>query len=53
MGFPKGSSSKEFACNAGDAGVVGSIPGSGRSLRGGNSNLLQYSGLKNFMDRGV
>ena len=29
MGFPGGSESKESACNAGD---LGSIPGSGRSL---------------------
>ena len=28
-GFPGGSDTKEFACNAGDP---GSIPGSGRSL---------------------
>ena len=25
-GFPDGSEGKEFACNAGDIGVVGSIP---------------------------
>ena len=31
IGFPDGSSGKEFACNAGDTGDVGSIPGSGRS----------------------
>ena len=30
---------------------AGSIPGWGRSPGGGNSNLLQYSGLKNPMDR--
>ena len=30
-GFPSGSVGKESACNAGDAGDVGSIPGSGRS----------------------
>ena len=29
MGFPGGSEGKESACNAGD---LGSIPGSGRSL---------------------
>ena len=28
--------------NAGDVGDVGSIPGSGRSPRGGNGNPLQY-----------
>ena len=43
MGFPIGSSGKEFACNVGDAGVVGSVPGLGKSLGGGNSNPLQYS----------
>ena len=36
--------------NAGDAGL---IPGSGRSSGGGNSNPLQYSCLKNPMDKGV
>ena len=32
---------------------LGSIPGSGRSRGGGNGNLLQYSCLKNPMDRGA
>ena len=32
---------------------VGSIPGSGRSPGGGNSNPLQYSCLENPMDRGA
>ena len=32
--------------DAGDAGDMGSIPGSGRSLGGGNDNPLQYSCLK-------
>ena len=32
---------------------VGSIPGSGRSLEGGNGNPLQYSGLENSMDIGA
>ena len=35
------------------AGYVGSIPGSGRFLIGGNGNPLQYSCLKNSMDRGA
>ena len=43
---------KESACNAGDTGHAGLIPGSGRSLRGGNSKSLQYSCLKNFMETG-
>ena len=44
---------KNPTTNAGDAGDVGSIPGLGRSLRGGNGNLLQYSCLQNSMDRGA
>ena len=48
VGFPGGSDGKASACNAGDP---GSIPGSGRSLGGGNGNSLQYSCLKNPMDR--
>ena len=43
-------SGKEFIWNAGDAGL---IPGSGRSPGGGSGNPLQYSCLKNPMDRGV
>ena len=39
--------------NAGDAGDMGSIPGSGRSSGGGNGNPLQYSCLENSMDRGT
>ena len=46
--FPGGSVGKESACSAGD---LGSIPGSGRSPGEGNSNPLQYSCLKNPMDR--
>ena len=49
-GFPSSSDGKEFACNAGDS---GSIPGLGRSPRGGNGNPLQYSGLENPTDRGA
>ena len=36
--------------NAGDIKDVGSIPGSGRSPKEGNSNPLQYSCLDNPMD---
>ena len=36
----------------GDAGDVSSIPGSGRFPGGGNGNPLQYSCLKNPLDRG-
>ena len=39
--------------NAGDAGNVYSTPVLGKSLRGGNGNPLQYSCLKNAMDRGA
>ena len=46
--FPGGSDGKVSACNAGD---LGSIPGSGRSLGEGNRNPLQYSCLENSMDR--
>ena len=35
------------------AGDMGSIPGSGRSPAEGNGNPLDYSCLKNPMDRGV
>ena len=38
---------------AGDIRDMGSIPGSGRSLGGGNGNPLQYSCLENPMVRGV
>ena len=48
--FPGGSEVKASASNAGN---LGSIPGSGRSPGEGNGNPLQYSCLKNSMDRGV
>ena len=35
------------------AGDMGSIPGLGRSLGGGNGNPLQYSCLENPTDRGA
>ena len=50
IGFPRGSDSKESACNVGD---LGSISGLGRSLGGGHGNPLQYSCLKNPLDRGA
>ena len=40
-------------CNAGNTGGMGSIPGLGRSPEGGYGPLLQYSCLKNPMDRGA
>ena len=48
--FPNSSVSKESVCKAGDP---GSIPGLGRSPRGGNGNPLQQSCLENSMDRGA
>ena len=53
MDFPDGSVGKESACNAGDTGDMCSIPRLGRSLVGGNGNILQYSWLGNPMDRGA
>jgi len=44
---------KESACKTGATGVMGSIPGSGRSPGGGYDNLLQYFCLENPMDRGT
>ena len=44
---------KNLPCNVGDTGDVGSIPGSGRSPRGGHGNPLPYSCLENPMDREV
>ena len=49
LGFPRSSTGKESACNAGDLGL---IPGLGRSPGEGNSNPLQYSCLENPMDIG-
>ena len=43
-------SGKELSYQAGD---IGLIPGSGRSLGEGNGNPLQYSCLGNAMDRGA
>ena len=43
-GFPHSSVGKEFACNAGDLGL---IPGLGRSPGGGYGNPVQYSCLEN------
>ena len=48
QGFSGGSDSKEYACNAGDPGL---IPGLERSPGEGNGNPLQYPCLENPMDR--
>ena len=45
-----GSVGNESDCNVGD---LGSIPGLGRSPRGGHGNLLQYSCLENSMETGA
>ena len=48
--LPQRLSGEESAFNAGD---VASVPGSGRSPREGNGNLLEYSCQENPMDRGA
>ena len=53
FGYPDGLVGKESACNEGDTGDAGLIPGSGRSLGEVNGNPLQYSCLGNLMDRGA
>ena len=52
-GFPGGAVVNNPLTNAGDTGDASLIPGSGRSLGGGNGNPLQYSCLKNPIDRGA
>ena len=44
---------KNPPANAGDIRDIGSIPGSGKSPRGGHGNPLQYSCLENPMDKGA
>ena len=48
--FPGSSGGKESAY---DAGGLSSISGAGRSFGERNGNLLQYSCLRNSMDRGA
>ena len=50
-GFPGGAVVKNVLANAGDKRDSGWIPGSGRSPGVGNGNPLQYSCLKNPIDR--
>ena len=50
--IPGGTVVKNPPANAGDARDTGSIPELGRSLGVRNGNPLQYSCLKNSMDRG-
>ena len=49
-GFPDSSDGKESIYNAGDFGL---IPGLGKTPGEENGYLLQYSCLKNPMDRGA
>ena len=51
--FPGGTAVENLPANAEDARNTGSIPGSVRSLGGGNGNPLQFSCLGNPMDRGA
>ena len=51
--FPGWLSNKASACQAGDAGDMGSIPELGRSLGEGNDNPFQCSCLGNPMNRGA
>ena len=44
---------KNPPASAGDIRDLGSIPGLGRSPRGENGNLLQFSCLENYMDKGA
>ena len=53
MIFLGGAVVKNLPANAGDAGDTGSILESGISSGVGNGNPLQYSCLKNSMDRGT
>ena len=53
LGFPGDSVVKNLPTNAGDAGDMGSITGSGRHPGKGNGNPLQHSCLGNLMDRGA
>ena len=52
-GFPGSSEGKESACNAGDTGDAGLIPGLERFPGERNASPLQYSCLENSMDRGA
>ena len=51
MGFPRGTSGKEHACQCRRLRDMGSINGSGRSPGGSHGNPFQYSFLENPKDR--
>ena len=53
QGFPGGAVVKNPPANERGTRDLGSIPGWGRSLEGGNGNPLQYSFLGNPMDKGA
>ena len=53
MGFPGNALGKNSPANAGDARDSGLIFGSGGAPEAGNGNSLQYSCLRNPMDRGA
>ena len=50
LGLPWWLSGKEFACNAGDGGLIIRL---GRSPGGGHGNPLQYSCVEKPMDKGA
>ena len=51
MSFPDGSVGKEYTCNAGNTGDVGSIPGLGRSLEEGMATCSRILAWRIPMDR--
>ena len=53
LSFPGGTVEKNLPANAGDTGGVASIPGLGGSRGVGSGDPLQFSYLKNSMDRGA
>ena len=54
QGLPRWLSGKQFACKLQETQeTLGSIPGWGRSPGGGSGNPVQYSCLKNSMDRRI
>ena len=52
-GFPGGTIDKQLACQCRRYKRLGPIPGSGRSLGGGQGNPLQYTCLEIPLDRGA
>ena len=52
-GLPRWHTGKEYTHQCTECREASSIPGLGRSPRGGNGNPLQYSCLGNPMDKGT